>query len=69
MPRENFNTYGTLAVFAIGASFITSAAADDRQPADPLDGPPVVTAKSWAVADACRRQIVMRDGQVVSRSS
>src|SRR5688572_2469986 len=37
-----------IAVMMVGA---LSAGADDRLPADPLDGPPVVTARSWAVAD------------------
>src|SRR5688500_1748972 len=50
MRRVNSNA-SAVAVFAAYATFVSSANADERLPADPLDGPPVVTAKSWAVAD------------------
>jgi D-alanyl-D-alanine carboxypeptidase (penicillin-binding protein 5/6) len=51
MPHVKSNAFPAIAVFALCASFVALGAADDRAPADPLDGPPVVTAKSWAVAD------------------
>jgi D-alanyl-D-alanine carboxypeptidase (penicillin-binding protein 5/6) len=61
--------WSALFILAV-VSTATSRGADEtssKRPADPLDGPPIVTAKSWAIGDGKTGKLLWSNNEATSR--
>lgn len=56
------------AVLLLGGFLVPAARAQEKKPADPLDGPPFVTAKAWAVADGKTGELLWGSQEAAPRA-
>lgn len=62
MIRQSF------AVLLLAGALVSWALAQEKKPADPLEGPPFVTAKAWAIADGKTGEVLWGHQQAEPRA-